>query len=321
MMKKVIYGAFGLYILAASQPSFSQTVTNSGRLGGSKVFAAKSLPKGGAALGLEEEYFQSNQIPFDGENHFHATQFFFTYAPFSYTQFFINRKIELTMSQDHDEILSSYVLLPSEIGTLFHYPLHQSFSIGLEPSVTFFNGNKIKAFHGTSPGIRGLTTYTTLFGKERSPIHFNANVQYFMNHSRNLIHKYDFSRLSHPSLYGLSQYYSLNYGLGIEAELPYFTSFIEYSLDHMLRSHIPLFKNPNRLSTGLKIKLSRNSAWMLHLGGDFGFAYKRFTYVTPTPHVKGFAGLHYTFGSQTPRATVESTPLHLQPDTQQQSTP
>src|SRR3989338_5126756 len=292
LLKMIIGSATLILLIGLVSMVKADEITATGRLGGAEVYSAKILPKGSFALGYEEEYFQNKQILFDQKNDFHGSRIFITTSPFENIQVFLNRRTFLNNNIKLFSALNSVTYSQSELGTILSKEVSTHHFLAFEPTVVLFNANRVKFFEASSFSVRGLYTHETLFGEEKSPVRFHANLQYFMNEGRKVLDKFDFSGHTQKTLYGLSRYYSVRYGLGLEMELEKFSPYIEYSLDQMLRVKVPFLDNPNRLSIGAKFR-PFDPNWVLHIGSNFGFAYDRHDDVSSTPNFSGFVGLSY----------------------------
>ncbi|MEK7791030.1 MAG: hypothetical protein AAB309_05345 [Deltaproteobacteria bacterium] len=269
--------------------------TPTGRQGGAKVYSAEPKKAGSFGFGYQEEYFQSRTIPFSGRNHVHGGQIFINYAPCNFFQLFLNRKTILINNEDLFPLLQSHSFSKSEAGGTITIPFSGSYSLGVDGHYALFNGNGIEDIDkANSWGARLLQSWKTHILKRKYPLRLHFNTLYFKDRSHRITEGSSFEALH---LLGISQFDMLQYGLGIELETSRLSPFVEYTLDHTLDSHIPIFKNPNRLTTGFKITPA-GVPWQIVLGSDIGLSSKnRFDGAALTPKLNFFAGINY----QTPK--------------------
>ncbi len=273
-------------------------LTPTGRQGGAKVYSAEPQKAGSFGFGYQEDYFQSRTIPFSGRNHVHGGQIFMNYAPLDFFQLFLNRKTILINNEDLFPLLQSHSFSKSELGGTLTIPFSDSYFLGAEGHYALFNGNGIEDIDKASSwGARLLNSWKTQVLNRKYPLRFHFNTSYFKDRSHRITEGSSFEGLH---LLGISQFDMLQYGLGIELETSRLSPFVEYTLDHTLDSHLPIFKNSNRLTTGFKITPG-GVPWQIVLGSDIRLSSKdRFDGVSLTPRLNFFAGISY----QTPKGNA-----------------
>lgn len=284
IFKMALFLSFLIYNIA---------LADGGKQEGVKVFSAQGAPKGSFSLKYQREYSRSKNIQFSGDNDLHASLISLNYVPFSFAQLFLNQK---TILNNHNDLLAelhSVNFSKTELGTLLTYPLASNYFIGIEPEFVLFNGNGSQFFQASSAALRLLNTYT--YSMENQTLRLHWNSQFFWDRSRKITEGFNFSFFNQNQLYGITKYYTINHGLGLELEFnKMITPFVEYTLDQTINSDIPFFKNPNRLTDGFKILPYQNSPWKLTLGSEYGFSKKRYEHVSLTPKLIFFAGLTFT---------------------------
>ncbi|HBQ21835.1 MAG: hypothetical protein A2Z91_05535 [Deltaproteobacteria bacterium GWA2_38_16] len=279
-----------LLIISLSKVS-AESVTASGKRGGSNVYSAEPVTKSAVSFGYQQEYFRSNRIQVAGNNNFYGNQFFFNYAPFDSIQLFLNHKIFRNHNAQTLQTLQSLDFTRSEAGTLVSLPLSTHYFIGVEPSYILFNGNGSN-LEGSSFGIRLLNTFKTVLSPKNT-LKLHLNSQYFYDQSSKITETFNFSFFERKQLYGIATYKSIHHGLGVEFEMPYVSPYVEYTLDQLLKSHLSFFKNPNRLTLGTHIAFKEASPWTLNIGTDAGISHKLTDNRPPTPHWNVFAALSF----------------------------
>lgn len=302
MRIKTFIAVISLFVLIASYVQAGEIhkergtgLTATGRHGGAKVYSAEPRKAGSFGFGYQEDYFTSRTIPFSGRNHVHGGQIFLNYAPLDFFQLSLNRKTILINNEDLFPLLQSHSFSKTEAGGMITIPFSNSYALGVEGQYALFNGNGIEDIDKASSwGTRLLQSWKTHILKRKYPLRFNFNTLYFKDRSHRMTEGSSFEALH---LLGISQFDMLQYGLGMELETSRLSPFVEYTLDHTLDSHIPIFKNPNRLTTGFKITPA-GVPWQIVLGSDIGLSSKnRFNGVALTPKLNFFAGISY----QTPK--------------------
>lgn len=274
--------------------------TSSGRQGGAKVYSAEPQQKGSFGFGYQEEYFESKSIPFSGRNNVHGGQIFLNYAPLNFFQLFLNRKTLLINNEDLFPLLQSHSFSKTETGGIVTLPFSNSYSLGVEGHYALFNGNGIEDINKASSWGAGiLHSWKTAILKRKYPLRFNVNTRYFKDRSHQITEGSAFEALH---LLGISQFDMLQYGLGMELETSSLSPFVEYTLDHTLDSHVPVFKNPRRLTGGFKITPT-DTPWQIQIGSEMRLSSKdRFDGVALAPKLNFFAGISY----QTPNGKKAS---------------
>ena len=243
--------------------------TLDGRVGGFRVQSAQSIPQGYVSLSYFGEYFYQDNFYFGSRNYKISDDVYFSIAPFKNTLFFLGKQSNAIYHQNgYDSGLFSNGF--AEMGLSFQGWVTDKTALGFQTDSGLYYGSHISSWKTTSPSFK--TLFSTILSKEEDKsLNFHYNFQYKYNQSSRATHglntsTYDPSYLIQPR----RTYHLLKNSVGLEYATSYVDFILEYSLIYLVDSRVSLFKHPNYITTGLKIRPFKDSGVHFNIGSDFG---------------------------------------------------